>query len=180
MNKKIIVFTGKMGVGKTTSTNIATEYINFLDKKTKIIKFAEPLYKLQKVIYNSVGLEEPSTKDRKLLQFLGTDWGRSISENIWVNLWEREVLRTSNNTFIICDDCRFDNEAIAARKLGAYVIRITGESRCEQINSNHESEKGVSDKYIDFEIVNKTNDLNVLRSIVRRLLGGVFFDRIEE
>ena len=73
----------------------------------KVLKFADPLYEMQAEIYKIAGLKHNSnTKDRKLLQLLGTDWGRNTKfPNIWGwatwkdrwNLFEPDAKKLLNN-----------------------------------------------------------------------------------
>lgn len=173
----IISFTGKMGVGKSTA-------IKYLENKfpfTKIIKFADPLYDIQRYVYERSGLILNSPKDRKLLQFIGTDWGRSINDNIWVELYEKSV-KTSRYESMICplvltDDVRFDNEAIKIKELGGIVIKIEKEIINDAIlcggSSNHKSELGISDNYIDFTIKNN-NSIYELEQKLNEIIDNNF------
>src|SRR6185295_14386572 len=67
------------------------------------------------------------TKDRQLLQFIGTDVGRYILDNdIWVNRFKEDVYiaqKTAkllyNKDLNFCsDDVRFNNEHLALREAG--------------------------------------------------------------
>lgn len=165
---KLIAFTGKMGVGKST----AIQAIKDLQHHPIVIrKFAEPLYEIQAMIYDKIKDVYPQpkdfTKDRFLLQFLGTEWGRQkISDTLWIDLWKSELekySRATNNLEVepifVCDDLRYDNEAEAVKSLGGHVIQIVSTSADKRINTkdgikNHISENGVDLKFIDFIIEN--------------------------
>ena len=147
---KIIALTGKMGSGKTT----ALERIMAYGDHT-YVKFAGPLYKAQEAVYESLGLpyEQGKLKDRRLLQVLGTDWGRERDPNFWVNQWKETVQFTKGN--IITDDCRFLNEAEAVKALGGQVWKIVGPSRGEFISGQtHKSEMEIDLIQPDITIVN--------------------------
>lgn len=166
---KLITFTGVMGSGKSTAVSALEE---FRPHRTlfKNVKFAEPLYQMQEFIYNTVepAYKRPKEfiKDRKLLQWLGTEFGRnSIRDSIWVDLWKSKVLECKSDSlllrdyYVTCDDVRFDNEAQAVHDLEGYVIKIINNRSHTLIDTttgirNHASENGISDKYVDFQIHN--------------------------
>lgn len=160
---KLIAFTGSMGAGKST----AIEQLKTLfDGPVTNVKFAQPLYDMQEAVYERV---KPTyvrplsfIKDRRLLQLLGVEWGRTVlGSNIWVDLWKQDV---SNLTFgdptdriITCDDCRFDNEAEAIRALGGFVVQVTSDKTLIDKTTgvkSHASEQGVDPRYIDAIIEN--------------------------
>ena len=112
---KIIAFSGKMGVGKSTAIERIYAKSNGV---VHLVKFAQPLYDMQEFIYRRISsvVQRPAnfTKDRKLLQWLGTDWGRGMKETLWVDLFKAQVekiLDHNPTAVIVCDDVRFDNEA---------------------------------------------------------------------
>lgn len=162
---KLLAFTGKAGSGKST----ALECLKDIPHHPIVLKkFASPLYDMQEMIYARIKTvyERPSnfTKDRFLLQFLGTDWARkTISDTVWVDLWKQEIERfhkASNNLEVepifVCDDVRFDNEAEAVKSLGGHVIQIVSNAKRIEVQGipNHTSENGVDLKYIDYIIEN--------------------------
>lgn len=161
----IIGFSAGMGAGKTT----AIECVQFLLKDTKqkiaVVKFAQPLYDMQEFIYRRISSvhERPAdfVKDRKLLQWLGTDWGRdSINQNLWVNIWKAEALAKQKEGYLVlCDDVRFDNEAVELIKLDGIVVKINADFAKERITTanglkNHASEAGISLEYVTHTVDN--------------------------
>lgn len=163
---RIIGFNGTMGVGKSTAVGLLEQYlIATFEQGSTLIKFAQPLYDIQEFIYERIYdvYERPETfvKDRKLLQWLGTDWGRgTISDTLWVDLWKARALRaTSFNSVVICDDVRFNNEAATIKEMGGIVVKLTSNRADDRIDTksgivSHASEAGISDKYVDFIIEN--------------------------
>lgn len=164
---KLIGFTGAMGVGKSTAIEFLREYFN--EQQITNVKFAQPLYDMQEFIYRRIADVHPRpkdfVKDRKLLQWLGTEWGRdSIKETLWGDLWEKEVRTIDSgwyNMLITCDDIRFDNEAERVDDLGGFIIKLTSNMTEERINTKaglaqHKSEAGVNPKFISYEIANDT------------------------
>lgn len=164
-NMKLIGLNGSMGVGKSTAIELTKE---LSAQKVKLVKFAQPLYDMQGAIYKRIAsvYERPETfiKDRKLLQWLGTEWGRdTISKTLWVDIWKAEAIKQHNlgssETVIVCDDVRFDNEAAMIKSLGGVIIRITSNKANNRIDTaaglvHHASESGIDDKFLDGHIVN--------------------------
>lgn len=65
---------------------------------------------------------------RYLMQTLGTEWGRSIKEDFWVQTLMREYQNMQAGPFKfnwIVSDVRFPNEAQAIRDAGGLLITIT-------------------------------------------------------
>lgn len=167
---KIVAFTGFMGSGKSTAIKFLRELLNY---QTVNVKFAAPLYDIQELIYRRISgaYERPAdfVKDRKLLQWLGTDWGRNtISDTLWVDLWKHQVGLVKNlqkNVKVItCDDARFDNEAEAVKAIGGIVVKITRKNANPEGGqgiTKHASEQGISESLIDFTIENNGSYLDL-------------------
>ncbi len=97
---------------------------------------------------------------RKFLQFVGTDWGRkTIDKNIWVKM-------TNISDNMAFSDVRFDNEAIAIRNSGGYIVHLVREG--QETQDNHESEQGIQEELIDHTII--ASDLDELRQKIKDLL----------
>lgn len=183
---KLIGFSGGMGSGKST----AIYHLQGLYPNTAVVlvKFAGPLYEMQEAIYKIVlpvhVRPESFTKDRKLLQWLGTDWGRdTIGENVWVDLWKAKVqeyndfYRTRHKSYIIvCDDVRFDNEAAVIKKTGGKVVKLISPTAAERAEGGtgivaHKSEAGISKELVDYEI-NNTGTLAEYKTALSSLYKG--------
>lgn len=166
----IIGLTGQMGAGKSTVLELLQSMM-----QVKLVKFAAPLYDMQKAIYERAGLPPPPVKDRKLLQWLGTEWGRTISPNLWVNIWKNDVMavqRADRTMSIVADDCRFDNEAYAIRDLGGVVVRVVADvevraKRIALINTEHSSEMGLPPGLIDYTIDNSGDLESLYKQVLR-------------
>jgi dephospho-CoA kinase len=163
--KRLIGFTGVMGCGKSTAIELLNKRAGY--QGVHNVKFAQPLYDIQEFMYERISsvYERPSdfVKDRKLLQWIGTEWGRdSIKQSLWGDLWQREVEYVRENfpgNIITCDDVRFDNEAKRFKDLGGVIIKIISDRASARITtangiSGHKSERGVDDQYVDFVIYN--------------------------
>lgn len=159
---RLIAFTGSMGTGKSTAVHLLEDTLR---EGVVLVKFASHLYEIQEYIYDKISpvYKRPPDfiKDRKLLQFIGTEFGRGLDQDLWVKLWKHEVDYLLDNTplTVVCDDCRFDNEAEIVKSLGGIVIKITSNKSNDRIDTKagivaHASEAGISDKYVDYLIEN--------------------------
>jgi hypothetical protein len=88
---------------------------------------------------------------RKAMQTLGTEWGRALSEDLWVNIAHKKyrqhveqmrVLEVTDSLFVV-PDVRFDNEASWIREQGGEVIRVVRD--VEKRVEAHAREAGVSE-----------------------------------
>lgn len=160
----IIGFSGKMGVGKSTAIEVLRASTG---RPVFLVKFAQPLYDLQEAAYNRIDpvykRPEEFVKDRKLLQWLGTEWGRdSISKTLWVDLWSaraNQIWAENPTAIVACDDVRFDNEAETIRKHGGKVILLAAGSSADRAGGgaglqNHVSEAGIAPALVDTTVEN--------------------------
>lgn len=160
----IIGFTGEMGSGKSTVIRMLAKFT--LPHIPHLVKFADPLYSIQEFIYSTISpvyrRPESFIKDRKLLQWIGTEWGReSISETLWVDLWKAKAAKliANGSTIVVSDDVRFSNEAEAVKAAGGFVVKILSSENSKRIDTtsglvHHKSEAGIDHKFIDYFIDN--------------------------
>lgn len=178
---KLIGFSGQMGSGKSTAIKLLSE-LHFYGVKN--VKFAQPLYDMQEYIYGRIESvhkrPENFVKDRKLLQWLGTEWGRdTIKQSLWGEIWQAEAERLSKqfpNALIVCDDVRFDNEANRVKSLGGVVVRIVSDKTRIDTTTGivaHKSETGIDNSLIDAIIENNgsIDDLQASLSSLNQTLG---------
>lgn len=98
---------------------------------------------------------------REIAQSFGTDWGRRMVNNdIWVDATLRYVLGTGKQ-FCVCSDVRFDNEAVAIRRLGGMIILLEKEGYVA--NDTHQSEAGISRQFVDARLSAPHGALKELR-----------------
>lgn len=112
---------------------------------------------------------------RVALQTLGTDWGRRLYPDVWVDyLFERADPKV--NPRLCISDVRFPNEIRAIVRNGGRVVRIRRQVG-ELPMSNHESETsldGVGDNLFDGTLYNDGSKDDLYRStdeILEKILG---------
>jgi hypothetical protein len=141
----------------------------YLGLKYERRKFAEKLKKMISVLLDcSVqALEDHEFKEapilgtlnpRTLMQTLGTEWGRALDENIWVNAatWD---LQPEHN--VVFTDVRFPNEAEAIKKLGGVLIKVMRPHL--HSTDTHPSETSLDD-YDDWDyVIDNSSTLDDLR-----------------
>jgi hypothetical protein len=137
---RLLAFTGPAGSGKSTAADALME-VGWVR-----VKFADPLKNMLRAFYQSCGLEhnpyieariEGNLKEepdpflrgrtpRHAMQTLGTEWGRDlISADVWVEAWKQKVMSLLDREIdVVCDDCRFPNEADAVRLLGGKIVGL--------------------------------------------------------
>lgn len=142
----LIAVSGSLGSGKSEVVQI----IKNIHGPNSVchLKLAQPLYDLQKMTQEYLNLEYH--KDRLFLQTIGTEWGRKKYENMWVDLFLKNVEKYHRlYDVIICDDVRFLNEFYALKERGFITVKIDRplEYRIQYEGSgdvNHSSETGIS------------------------------------
>jgi hypothetical protein len=91
---------------------------------------------------------------RRLLQTLGTEWGRNcLGQQVWVDCWRLQASRTLCRAhMVVADDVRFPNEADAIHDLGGEVWQIVRPGAPGA--GSHASETGLPVDYLDKHILN--------------------------
>ena len=113
--KMRIAFGYKMGSGKD-------EAVSYLIRKyggTRI-SFATPIYDIMSYAQQRCGFQQD--KDRKFLQYVGTEWGRCKEKNIWVRLAIEAIPPEDHFAFI--SDLRFPNEFEALKENGWNCVKL--------------------------------------------------------
>lgn len=177
----VIGLIGAAGSGKTAVRNILCMNIGAL----KPYSFASPLKSMVRVLIERAlpnkwhtspadYLNSPELKNaplpfllnetpRRLMQTLGTDWGRDVVHpDLWVALAAQSVERFLSSTFagkspgpkIVFDDVRFQNEADMIRTFGGVIIRVERPNNPNAIEADHASEHGAGSIVPDMTLVN--------------------------
>lgn len=146
---------------------------------------------------------------RYALQQLGTEWGRSCYENVWVDnalkdakqLLEGTDLgmgtyvydpaigvltevcsRTSTPSGVVFSDLRFRNEMAAVRKAGGMLIRLKRQTSLEEEQRQHASEleqEEVPDSYFDAVINNRAPVLDEVDGVEQVVEPGMTLEELE-
>jgi hypothetical protein len=115
---------------------------------------------------------------RALMQTLGTEWGRAVNPDLWVNLvakqwntvkdgfWSPE---TGHTTGMILSDVRFDSEARWIKEQGGILIEIDRPGIEEVGIAGHASERGISPGLTNVKVHN-TGDLAYLHQTLDSLM----------
>lgn len=137
-----------MHSGKTTLTNIlvndygfkrlafadpvkmvATEMLRSFRAAMNDVVWAETNEPVPYYTLDDINAMKGHPAIRGLLQLIGTELGRNWygPEDVWIKAFQRVLEYTEEQdetTRIVCDDCRFINEAEALKNMGFTVIRI--------------------------------------------------------
>ena len=145
---ELIGLTGPKGVGKSTLA------CNLTDSWGEVLSFAEPIRQMLEQIVPRDCLTDKKEEvipwlgvtGRQMLQRLGTEFGRNLDSDIWVNIAQRSLV-ICDSTPIIFDDVRFPNEAKMIKRNGGQVWRLT-RAGIENTDT-HSSEDGIPEELID-------------------------------
>lgn len=132
--KMKIAFGCKAGSGKSTAVHYLINKYGGVEKS-----FASPLYDI--LYYAQKTCNFPIEKDRKFLQYIGTEWARAKDDNVWVNILLRTISDENGNIFI--SDVRFKNEFDSLKDAGFIMILIERETR---ISLSHISENSLNEE----------------------------------
>lgn len=148
-----IAFGGVMGSGKDTCVDyLCSKYPEYTR-----ISFAGALYDILSYAQEKCGFKK--TKDRKFLQFIGTDWARNIDENVWINI----VLNKDIKGIGLLSDIRFPNEFKALKNNGWICVKVTRDNivnnRTGTGDKMHTSELSINEiKDEDWDVIIDNND----------------------
>ena len=182
MTKQVIIgLIGHKGSGKTTVAE------HLMKDGFKQVKFASPLKSMCRTFLSELGynedfidrmiegdlkekpLEGLKVTPRKLMQTLGTQWGRDcIQKDLWVEIVKMKLQDSIND--IVVDDCRFVNEAIALRDSGATLIRI---HKTGNYGDGHESEEQMKFISEDFTVYN-TGTIEELLVQIDKIMESIY------
>lgn len=127
------------------------------------------------------GIVQPGAcSARHVLQTLGTEWGRAIDSDLWVNLALRRAreLLVGGAPLVVVTDGRFRNELLAVRATGGATVRLVtqGAGLTGEV-SQHSSETeqaSIPDSWFDAVLLNdKAQGLAALDKKVASLLGSL-------
>jgi hypothetical protein len=117
-----IAFGCKQRSGKDT----AADYLISKHSGMKL-SFANPLYEILRHVQNKLGFS--IEKDRKFMQFIGTEWARDKDPDVFINILLKELgfCEDAHNcdlySFFVTD-VRFPNEFKALKDNGFYMVKV--------------------------------------------------------
>lgn len=171
----VLMLSGKQGAGKTTLSNLLQTNCGVQGFKIgRIYKFADPIYAFHNSILDQLmtyGIQPVGPKDGRLLQLLGTEWGRHVlGEDVWIRIMKNRLEKADrqiSNTLFIIDDCRFQNEfdafpdALRIRLFASERIRKE-RTQAWRDTTEHQSETDLDDYEEDekFDMVLNTSATN--------------------
>jgi hypothetical protein len=146
------------------------------------LKFADPLYEIESLCHKFVNLPPPNTytkaQRRDFLQFIGTQWGRTLDYNVWARMMDdkltklESIYQPSPKLFDSIDmeahffvtDVRFPNEVEVLKKHGFTIIRIDRSEELRDLtgNPNHESEISLDGHHYYDHIIDNNGTLEEL------------------
>lgn len=140
-------------------------------------KFQEPLDRLRKWIdVLEKDSETAPLTTRRILQTIGTEWGRAERQDIWVEGMMRtanRLLRIPDIKVVVGTDGRFVSEAKHLRGLGHEVWRVDARKRLGESTSTHSSELDVwspeMTQYVTAEITNDGTESELYQLVEREL-----------
>ena len=153
----IIMISGPQGSGKTTIMKELKRRAGESGENCTVheLIFADTIYQIHDFaikLLESRGIKRDIVKDGKLLQLLGTEWGRqTIDNDIWVKCLRGQIQaiqenhKDGSNLLFLISDCRFRNEFDGIPE--AFRVRLEASkevrrARCSQWRENdtHPSE----------------------------------------
>lgn len=180
----IIGITGKAGSGKDTVGKIIVEQYSFVRRA-----FATPI----KQMLAAIGIHEPPREHkespldgwgfsyRRAAQLLGTEWGRALHDEIWINAMSFELAKDAKaGLHTVITDVRFENEAAMIRAKGGVIIHLTGrkyevdkpkltlwDRLCGR--TEHKSEQGIKVQPEDYEICNDAGIATLFTRVIQTM-----------
>ena len=165
----VALYSSRPQCGKSTAATYLKDHHAFLP-----MPFADPLKKMLEVLLAEVGLMQAQAWDilrgnakeqpirqlggitgRRLMQTLGTEWGRELDEDFWTGVMSAKLDTYSPTSRIVIDDMRFPNEYTLLKERGAVLVKIhRGQRQIPAPGKSHASEGSLDHHTFDYEIGN--------------------------
>lgn len=127
---------------------------------------------------NTILKEQPISElgisPRKLMQTLGTEWGRNmVNDDIWLIVWKASFMQLAPYACVVVDDVRFPNEVKLIQSIPGSTLwwlerpRLTASTEV----MSHASQQPLDKSLFDHELINDKTIRDVHRLIDRILLG---------
>ena len=192
---RIYAIAGKKRSGKTTVAKLMQDYYQHLSftkpdyaniGAVMTLPLAEPIKMATASILEAIGIKYPvpylegafkeshvhplGTSPRRLMQVIGTEVGRTLNKDFWIDILRHRVaVRQANSKVFIVPDVRFENEAKALRQMGAVFIHVEREGAT---GDSHASESGIRVRRGDFVLTNN-GTVDQLKESVQGIVNAV-------
>jgi len=173
---KIIGFSGKATVGKTTTAVCLKKLLSEEGIESKILSMAYPLKKAASVM---TGLDmrfftDSDKKDKVIISFgvtprefmqkMATEFARDmIHHNFWIIRMKQSLHKFADIPIILIDDIRFENEAALVRRNGVMVHLHRNVCR----NDTHKSEQPLTKYKYDLCIDSENHTAEEVAAMVK-------------
>lgn len=185
---RLIGLTGRAGAGKDSVANMIAA-----DASASRIAFADPIRDMLIAGFGTAfGLDrhallDPRRKEqplpglelqlvpRRMMQTLGTEWGRALDPDIWVRHLERRIkYHRMHSSTIVITDVRFQNEADWIHRKGGAVWHITRPltGNVYTFHAGHASEQGIPILRGTDSVIHNDGGLEQLRDQVLAAMLG--------
>ncbi|MFD9609194.1 AAA family ATPase [Streptomyces sp. NPDC004290] len=180
-----IALFGKPGAGKSTFAGLLGKECSASGPSLRIIKIADPLYELQRTVYETAGVLAPEAgvQDGQLLNALGAHL-RRINPNCLTDRFAVRVAavhREVPGAVVVCDDMRAP-DAAALAGMGFLLVELTAPDEVRAArkaqrgdlspgDEQHSTERPVQAE--PWRRVDNSGGLDVLRERAARLLAEV-------
>lgn len=169
---KIIGITGLKRAGKNSVGKILLSHI---DGVVMSFAYADPIKLVVSMCFpalDHLDKEEPCAAyggltQRQACQTLGTEWGRSLYTNVWIDKLNRDIAKWAPDVAIITD-VRFPNEVADIKRQGGSIWKVDRPKVAQMHNDTHASEKYIGDIQHDV-LVRNVGTLDDLEKEVLRL-----------
>ncbi|QVJ03515.1 AAA family ATPase (plasmid) [Nocardiopsis eucommiae] len=181
MTPKIALY-GLPGAGKSTLAHLLVEEATSRGWNSSVVKIAEPLYDIQRYVYERAGLplQDAYQQDGMLLNVLGENLKR-INPNALIDDIAQRVADLDLDHIPICDDMRGD-AAPKLANLGFTLVQVTAPDQLRRQRKQKRADLTAGDdKHVtevpvsrdpDYQIVND-GDLDKLRAQASYLIERV-------
>jgi cytidine deaminase len=178
-----ICLVGETGSGKSTTAELLRQCAARAGYPTRTIQLAEPLRRLQNLVYRTIGQPKPpEQQDQQLMYDLAGNI-RRIRPTALVELFEAELVTVPPGTVVINADLRDHAvDAVRLRALGFYFIRVRCEPAVRRARLGLRDDLSVIDDErlfqlsainCDLEFDNSRPGLDHIRQFCLELLDGV-------
>jgi len=133
--------------------------------------------------YKETPLGGIGVSPRRLMQTLGTEWGRdAVDPDLWINVmrqhWDNMFSFYRGTPNLVIPDVRFDNEAEWIRSEGGSVILVERPYKNVEVET-HSSEDGLLAANLDGVVYNNSDIITFLQNgiyTLRKLAGDTSAD----